>query len=235
MKKRIVIAVVSLFFIISIIIGVVIFKNSENNIKLASLMARKYFCNMSECIKLMLPPGTGSKKLDKRTKEKTGNFVFLAKDVEEISDDISSGKIKSEKQKRILEFLFENDGIYSPDLEVLTDTSLSIFKTLEKNGYIEIVEKQIERNPFINKRIERDEPKKLTEEQEKCFNGISFCIENDEFCKTLIYGITGSGKTEVYFEKEKYDEAVSYYSDSKNFDFLSTSCCSILGALINIL
>ena len=34
MKKKIVIAVVSLFFIISITIGVVVFKNSENNIKL---------------------------------------------------------------------------------------------------------------------------------------------------------------------------------------------------------
>lgn len=34
MKKKIVIAVVSLFFIISITIGVVFFKNSENNIKL---------------------------------------------------------------------------------------------------------------------------------------------------------------------------------------------------------
>ena len=37
--------------------------------------------------------------------------------------------------------MLQNDGIYSPDLEVLTETSLSIFKTLEKNGYIEIVEK----------------------------------------------------------------------------------------------
>ena len=32
----------------------------------------------------------------------------------------------------------------------------SIFKTIEKNGYIEIVEKQIERNPFIHKNIEKD-------------------------------------------------------------------------------
>ena len=173
---------------------------SENNIVLARLMARKYFCNMSECIKLMLPPGTGSKKLDKRTKEKNGNFVFLAKDVEEISDEISSGKIKSEKQKRILEFLFENDGIYSPDLEVLTDTSLSIFKTLEKNGYIEIVEKQIERNPFINKNIEKDEKKVLNDEQKKCFDGINFFIQNDEYSSNLIFGITGSGKTEIYMQ-----------------------------------
>ena len=173
---------------------------TEDNIILAKLMARKYFCNISDSIKLMLPPGTGSKKLDLRTKEKTGNFVFLAKDVEEILDDISKGIIKSDKQKRVLEFLCQNDGVYSPDLEVLTEVTSGVFKTLEKNGFVEIVEKQIERNPFINKNITRDEKKVLNDEQKKCFDGINFFIENNEYSSNLIYGITGSGKTEIYMQ-----------------------------------
>ena len=173
---------------------------TEDNIILAKLMARKYFCNISDSIKLMLPPGTGSKKLDLRTKEKTGNFVFLAKDVEEILDDISNGTIKSDKQKRVLEFLCQNDGVYSPDLEVLTEVTSGVFKTLEKNGFVEIVEKQIERNPYINKNITRDEKKVLNDEQKKCFDGINFFIENNEYSSNLIYGITGSGKTEIYMQ-----------------------------------
>ena len=52
---------------------------TEENMILAKLMARKYFCNLSDCIKLMLPPGTGGKKLENRAKEKTGLFVFLKK------------------------------------------------------------------------------------------------------------------------------------------------------------
>ena len=171
---------------------------TEENINLAKLMARKYFCNISDCIRLMLPPGTGNKELENRVKEKTGNFVYLLKDEDEINDLISNKTIKSEKHKRVLNFLIKNDGIYISDLEVLTDVSKAIFKTLEKNGYIEIVEKQIERNPFINKNIEKDEPKKLTEEQKKCYDSISFCIENNEFSKHLIYGVPGSGKTEIY-------------------------------------
>ena len=171
---------------------------TEENINLAKLMARKYFCNISDCIRLMLPPGTGNKELENRVKEKTGNFVYLLKDEDEINDLISNKTIKSEKHKRVLNFLIKNDGIYISDLEVLTDVSKAIFKTLEKNGYIEIVEEQIERNPFINKNIEKDEPKKLTEEQKKCYDSISFCIENNEFSKHLIYGVPGSGKTEIY-------------------------------------
>ena len=173
---------------------------SEERIILTKLMARKYFCNISDCIKLMLPPGTGSKELADRTKEKTGNFVYLKKDKEEIEELITQGKIKSEKHIRLLKFLEENDGIYISDLEILTEVSKSIMRTLEKNGYICIIEKQIERNPFIHKKIEKDSPKILNEEQKKCFDNINFCIENNEFSKHLIYGITGSGKTEIYLQ-----------------------------------
>ena len=173
---------------------------TEENITLAKLMARKYFCNISDCIKLMLPPGTGSKKQDSRTKEKTGNFVYLKKDIDEINFLIETGKIKSDRHIRVINFLESNDGIYKTDLQLITDVSDSIIKTLEKNGYIEIVQKQIERNPFINKKVEKDEPKKLNKEQKECFTAIKESITKNEFSKNLIYGITGSGKTEIYLQ-----------------------------------
>ncbi len=173
---------------------------TEENIILAKLMARKYFCNISDCIKLMIPQGTGSKEISDRVKEKKGNFVFLNKSKDEIEILIEERKIKSDKHIKVLRFLEKNDGIYITDLENLTDVNRAVFKTIEKNGYIKIKEGQIERNPFINKNIEKDEPKILTEEQAKCFDGINFCIKNEEFSKNLIYGITGSGKTEIYLQ-----------------------------------
>ena len=50
------------------------------------------------------------------------------------------GKIKSEKQKKILQFLKSNEGATVPEIELFTDGSRAIVKTLEKNGYVEIVE-----------------------------------------------------------------------------------------------
>lgn len=173
---------------------------SEDKIILAKLMARKYFCNISECIKLMLPPKTGSKDESSRIKEKTGNFVFLNYDKQEIENLIKKNKIKNEKHIKVLRYLEENDGIYISKLEEETQVSKSIFKTLEKNSYIKIEKMQIQRNPFINKNIEKDTLKTLNEEQQKCFDSINFCIENEEFSKNLIYGITGSGKTEIYLQ-----------------------------------
>ena len=173
---------------------------SEENIVLAKLMARKYFCNVSDCIKLMLPPGTSSKNVSNRMKEKTGNFVYLKKEFNEIEELIENKKIKSEKQIRALRFLKNNNGIYKTDLEVLADVSHSIIKTLEKNEYIEIREGQLQRNPFIDKKVKRDNSKKLTDEQKVCFDSINKDIKNNSFSQSLIYGITGSGKTEIYLQ-----------------------------------
>jgi len=64
------------------------------NIELARLMARRYFCNISDCIKLMLPPGNNSKDMKNRVSEKVGNFVYLKKEPEEIDFDIEIREIK---------------------------------------------------------------------------------------------------------------------------------------------
>lgn len=142
---------------------------SEEKLELSKLMANKYFCNISECIKLMIQPGTASKELENRVKEKTGNFVYLTKSEDEIEILIEEKVIKSEKHIKILRFLYENSGIYSTDLEVYCECSHSILKTLEKNGYIEFKKEKITRNPFINKNVKKDKPKTLTEEQKECF------------------------------------------------------------------
>ena len=163
---------------------------TEENINLAKIMSKRYFCNISDCIRLMLPPGNTTKNTQNRVKNKTANFVYLKRDIEEIEFYIQERIIKSEKQKRLLTFLFENEGIHIQDLEMLTDTTRSIIKTLEKNGYIEIIEEKVERNPFVNKNIKQDKPLKLTEEQKEAYNKISVS-GHKEF---LIYGVTGSRK-----------------------------------------
>ena len=132
---------------------------SKENIELAKWMANRYFCNVSDCIKLMLPPGKTTKQQDKRINDKTQNFVYLAKEIDEINEDIESKKIKSDKQIRALKFLINNIStnteISSVDLQLFADVSLAILKTLEKNGYIEIVEKEVERNPFLHKVVQK--------------------------------------------------------------------------------
>ena len=170
---------------------------TDRQIRLAKWMSKKYFCNVSECIKLMSAPGSKRKN---EVKDKTINGVYLKKEIEEIDFDVHSGKIKSEKQKRALEFLKENEGATASEVEMFTDCSKAILKTLEKNGYLEFIEKKVERNPLENKKIERTDKLKLTEEQQKAFEQINKTIQNSQYEEFLLYGVTGSGKTEIYLQ-----------------------------------
>ena len=170
---------------------------TDKQIRLAKWMSKKYFCNVSECIKLMSQPGTKRKN---EVKDKKINTVYLKKEAEEIEIEIQSGKIKSEKQKRALEFIKENEGVTASEIEVFTDCSKAILKTLEKNGYIEFIEQKVERDPLENKNIERTSKLELTEEQQIAFDKINNAIQENRYEEFLLYGVTGSGKTEVYLQ-----------------------------------
>ncbi len=172
-----------------------------NQIELARWMAKRYFCNMSDCIKLMLTPGTRSKQ--KKVQDKTINTVYLNKEIEEIEFDIQTTKIKSEKQKKILEFVKNNEGVTLSEIEMFTGCSKSIVQTLIKNGYLEIVEKKIERDPLVDKNIEKTENLKLNEEQEKAYKKVEESIINNQYKTFLLYGVTGSRQNRNIFTTNK--------------------------------
>ena len=109
-------------------------------------------------------------------------------------------KIKSEKQKKVLQFLKDNEGVTVPEIETYTGGTRAIVKTLEKNGYVEIIEKKIERDPLASKKIEKTENLKLTLEQQMAFDEISEKMDQEQYERFLIYGVTGSGKTEIYLQ-----------------------------------
>ena len=172
----------------------------EKEIELAKMMAQRYFCNLSDCIRLMLPPGTTTRNFSNRIQDKKERFVFLLKEEDEIESEIESQNIKSEKQIRALRFLAMNGEVGVSDLKQFADVSLAVLNTLAKHGYIEMIEKEVERNPFLHKKIEKTKNLKLTEEQEKAFQTIKTSIEKSKYQEFLLFGVTGSGKTEVYIQ-----------------------------------
>lgn len=162
----------------------------EPKIELAKWMAHRYFCNVSDCIKLMLPPGTGTKDVEKRVKEKSLNCVKLLKTEIEINDDIENKILKSEKQIKVLRFLIDNNDVLINELKAFTDVSKAIIKTLEKNGYVEIYEKKVERNPFLHKVIEKNFNLNLTDEQQYAYNMVENAIDDYMNSEFLLFGVT---------------------------------------------
>ena len=173
---------------------------SDKQIELAKWMAKRYFCNISECIKLMQTPGTRTKNKEKRIQDKMINTIYLKKDYSEIEFEIETNLIKSEKHIKILKFIKDNEGATIPEIEMFTNCSRAIVNTLIKNGYLEIVETKIERNPLANKKIEKSSKLELTEEQKIAYEKIEKSIEEKRYEQFLLFGVTGSGKTEIYMQ-----------------------------------
>ena len=131
----------------------------------------------------MLPPGDSKKKIENRVKDKTANFVYLAKGRQ---GDVA--KEPTVKQQIVLDTLKQSNGMPIGDLQTICDVTRDVIKRLEKNGYVKIKEEKIDRNPFIHKVIKQDAPHELTLEQQEAYDRINV----DEFKEFLLYGITGS-------------------------------------------
>ena len=101
----------------------------EDKLELAKWISQKYFCNLSDAIRLLVPPGT-STSVDK-IKTKTEKYVYLNEDI-----DIDLEKIKSDKHKKVILFLQDNNNAPKAVLKEMLDVSDAILKTLEKNNYI---------------------------------------------------------------------------------------------------
>ena len=172
----------------------------QKRLKLAKYISHIYFCNVYDALKLMLPPGTNSKKSSKILNSKYDIRVELAKSEDEIMQEINSGAIKSAKQIRVLNFLIENSFVVINDIVDGLNISRAILKTLEKNGYIFCTKYEIEPDLLSDYNIERSYKKEPTKEQEDAIKKISYHIYEEEYKQCLLFGVTGSGKTEVYLQ-----------------------------------
>ena len=98
--------------------------------------------------------------------------------------------LKEEKQQEILDFLLDRKEVKKSELK---DFSISSLKTLEKNGFVEIYYKEVYRD--VKDVIgEQKVVESLNEEQMEVYNKVDL-YNNKTY---LLYGVTGSGKTEVY-------------------------------------
>ena len=88
-----------------------------------------------------------------------------------------------------------------------TGVTASVIETLIKNGALIAFEKQIFRTPIRMKVAKNLKKIVLTDEQQKAFEGLLGDFLDDNGKVSLLYGITGSGKTQVFLSLA--DEVVS--------------------------
>ena len=135
--------------------------------------------SLISCYQVMLPKGYKA-SIKSNVKKKYRKVYYLNSFNKKITD----------KQREVIELFNNKEKLTKEDLK---DVSTSILNTLVKNDILEVREEEVYRLDYENseKKI-----KKLTPLQETSVSNIL----NTENTVSLLYGITGSGKTEVYME-----------------------------------
>ncbi|MCP3739041.1 primosomal protein N' [Rossellomorea sp. BNER] len=138
-----------------------------------------------------------------KAKTKTIRKVTLAQSSDRIETLINELPANAKKQKEIMDYLLKYANMQAvPTKEVLDATggSDSTIKTLLDKKFIFENREEVYRDPYQERDFPRTKPFSLTDEQEKSIFPILDSIENKIHKTFLLYGVTGSGKTEVYLQ-----------------------------------
>ncbi len=165
-------------------------------LELARWISNYYVCSLGQVLAAMVPRAV-KKGIGVRTEKQ----IYLAQGFEE-----SIGKLRGKKQKQIVEYLQRKKAFDSSSaLEIqglLTElgcTSASVKRLAEKQ-LIKIIRKTILKSlPAIPAgMIIKTDRVVLNQEQRRALAHFKAKIDSDVFGVTLLYGVTDSGKTEIY-------------------------------------
>ncbi len=149
-----------------------------------------------------------------RIKKKQLKFVRPTKNLEQLKEEIENVPAKAEKQRQVLIYFVEH--FHEIELKkLLSDVTVSnsSVKALVEKGLLTEYEREVYRDPFEHRTFERTKPLPLTNSQQTAIGPILNAIEMNQHEVFLLYGVTGSGKTEIYLQSiqeviEKGQEAI---------------------------
>lgn len=166
-------------------------------IALADWMHERYGCTMAQALKTVLP-------VKKSVKEVKRTAYFLAD--REGAQQLLEKSRKSRREKarvRLLEAMLKEGCMSKETVTGVLQISASTMKSILQTGVIREETSQVYRNP-VRQRLDGWQEVCLNDEQ---MNAVGSIWQNAAICREhwsreqgmhLLYGITGSGKTEVY-------------------------------------
>ncbi|MFA6074324.1 MAG: primosomal protein N' [Negativicutes bacterium] len=165
-------------------------------IELAKKTAEYYLCSISETLKLFIPGGSSVKKNIYKDSEKNQ----LALELTEQPVDLLQFARKP-AQARLLERLLRCPALLLADAKNEGHGAATI-NTLERAGFIRKTKQRIFRDSYQDV-FEQHTAVILNHGQQNAVDKITAAISQTSAAKFLLYGVTGSGKTEVYLRAAK--------------------------------
>ena len=114
--------------------------------------------------------------------------------VEEAQAKLSA---RTPSQQAVLRLMEELPEVSLKDIRYFAGAGTQTVKAMERKGILHLEQREVFRRPK-QRWVEQTAPPVLNAEQQRCLNGLEQLLAEDQPNCALLYGVTGSGKTQVY-------------------------------------
>ena len=115
-----------------------------------------------------------------------------------------SGSSGATDERIFLETVFSSGGTLLSELTAKFTNASYLVKKWVKKGELEVYTGTVYRNPAGEIVFPSFEPVRLFKQQTQAVNYIQKCLNRKTFSACLLHGVTGSGKTEVYYRAARH-------------------------------
>ncbi len=169
-------------------------------LELGNWMADYYCCSREQAIKALLPGAV------RRGTANRGKRRFVLGEQSKVDEYFHTHNNRKSAAKRlsVLQLLTREENLTAEEITQSCGAGASVIKSLLDEELIKVgsVDPTATRRQRFQARVAPDKPRVPTAEQQTALNGIFEVLDHPEAAVRtgLLFGVTGSGKTEVYLQ-----------------------------------
>ena len=138
--------------------------------------------------------------MKQRLGDKKARMVSLCVSAEEALAAVEPKRRSAPVRYAVIELLCREGTLSSTEISYYTGATMQTLRGLNKSGLVEFSEHEVLRVSPPAPSAREDAPITLNEEQQAAYEGLSALLEREGGSAALLYGVTASGKTQVYLK-----------------------------------
>ena len=138
--------------------------------------------------------------MKQRLGDKKARMVSLCVSAEEALAAVEPKRRSAPVRYAVIELLCREGTLSSTEISYYTGATMQTLRGLNKSGLVDFSEQEVLRVSPPAPSAREDAPITLNEEQQAAYEGLSALLEREGGSAALLYGVTASGKTQVYLK-----------------------------------